>query len=112
MPNHRLLAVVTALMLIGGAQSGHAEYSIAQLQEIERLILSKDINAIWLFLAANPEILNGSDPLAVELRTLAESIENGLVGTLAFQSPPVGTAATNDPSPDAQPPASQLSYLY
>lgn len=45
MPDPRLVAVITALMLIGGAQGSKAAYNLAQLQSIERLILDKTVAA-------------------------------------------------------------------
>ncbi len=79
MPSPRLMAVVTALMLVAGAQSGQAAYSLAQLEEIEKLIVRKDCSGLWSFLAANPGILDGNDPLAVELRQFMSGVNGGLI---------------------------------
>ncbi|MGL4279764.1 MAG: hypothetical protein ACRCS0_05315 [Albidovulum sp.] len=67
MPAPKLMAIVTALILMSG-HGTFAEYSLSQLQEIERYILTKNTAALLLLLQANPELLVGDDPLAVELR--------------------------------------------
>lgn len=67
MPVPKLITIVTALLLMSG-QGAFAEYSLAQLQEIERYILTKNTAALLLLLQANPELLIGDDPLAAELR--------------------------------------------
>jgi len=77
------MAVVTAFMLVAGAQSGQAGYTLAQLQDIERLILSRDCGALWTYLSDNPDLLEGDDPLAVELRKFTLGIENGLIACLS-----------------------------
>jgi hypothetical protein len=77
------MAVVTAFMLIAGAQGGQAGYTLTQLQDIERLILARDCGALWTYLSANGDLLEGDDPLAVELRKFALGIENGLIACLS-----------------------------
>jgi hypothetical protein len=67
MPAPRLITIVTALILMSG-QTAFAEYSLSQLQEIERYILTKNSAALLLLLQANPDLLVGEDPLAQELR--------------------------------------------
>ncbi len=46
----------------------HAAYTLAQLQIIEALILEGNLSGLRVFLLNNPGILEGNDPLAVELR--------------------------------------------
>lgn len=89
MPNPRLIAVITALVFIAGAQGGHAAYTIGQLQEIEKLILSKDCGALWFYLQDNPELMEGVDPLADELRKFAFGIEGGSIDCI-FAPPGAG----------------------
>lgn len=67
MPAPKLITIVTALILMSG-HGAFAEYSLAQLQEIERYILTKNNAALLLLLQSNPELLIGDDPLAAELR--------------------------------------------
>lgn len=79
MPAPKLIAIVTALILMSG-QAAFAEYSLAQLQEIERYILSKNNTALMLLLQAHPELMVGDDPLAAELRAfMAAQMQTGLL---------------------------------
>jgi hypothetical protein len=73
----RLIAVVTALMLLSGAGAARAEYSLAQLQVIESLISSQNWQALYEFIQANPAILAGDDPLVRELRAFLEAYQRG-----------------------------------
>ena len=74
-------------MLFGAAGPGVAQdYSVAQLEEIERLILSKDLGALWRFLQLHPEFAQGNDPLAQELRLLMAELERGVIGPLAYRA--------------------------
>ena len=84
MPSPRLMAVVTALMLVGGGQSAQAAYTLAQLQVIEALILNQDCAGLWTYLSENPEILEGDDPLAQELRNFMAGVSGGLIQCLGF----------------------------
>jgi len=79
MPDPRLVAVITAMMLIAGGFGGaaRAEFSLAQLQELERLVLARDTGALWAYIQDHPEVLQGEDPLAQELRLFAEATARG-----------------------------------
>lgn len=79
MPAPRLIAIITALMIVAGTPGARAEYSLAQLQDIERLIVSRDCASLWAYLQINPDILAGDDPLALELRIFAESTQRGQI---------------------------------
>ena len=79
MPNPRLIAAITALVFIAGAQGGHAAYTFGQLQDIEKLIRSKDCGALWFYLQDNPDLMEGNYPLADELRKFAFGIEGGAI---------------------------------
>lgn len=83
MPNPRLLAVVTVLTCLGAGSAAFAGYSLEQLREIERLITSKDCGALRGYIATNPTLLRGGDPLAVELRTFASGVDTGLIECLS-----------------------------
>ncbi len=78
MPAPRLIAIVTALIMLSG-RIAQAEYSMEQLQQIERYIMMKDRSALWQLLRDNPDLMIGSDPLAQELRSFMEdSMRQGL----------------------------------
>jgi len=84
MPDPRLIAVITAMMLIGGlGGAARAEFSLQQLQELERLVLARDAGALWLYIQAHPEVILGNDPLAQELRLFAEATARGQVDYFA-----------------------------
>ena len=72
MPAPRLLTIITALILLQG-QMARAEYSLEQLQEIERYVMSKNSAALESLLRSNPELMAGNDPLAKELRSFMEN---------------------------------------
>ncbi len=85
MPNAKLTAVITALMLITGSPGANAAYNLQQLQVIEQLILAKDCGALLGYLQSNPEIMRGNDPLAQELRSFSEGVTGGIIQCLSAQ---------------------------
>ena len=87
MPGPKLLAVITALMLLGGTSAARADYDLAQLLEIERLVTQKDTAALGRYLAAHPRITRGDDPLARELRSFVSCVQSGQLD--CFASPKV-----------------------
>ena len=86
MPNPRLLAVVTALIMAASAPAAQATYSLTDLQTIEQLVVNRNWNALRAYIDAHPELLDGNDPLAVELRTYVESYNQGFF-TRLFTTP-------------------------
>lgn len=92
MPTPKLIAIVTALILLSGRIAG-AQYSLEQLQQIERYILSKDCDSLWVLLRTNPELMAGTDPLAQELRVFVES---SMRGQLSCFDAPTATLAPVD----------------
>ena len=88
MPNPRLLAVVTALIMAASAPAAQANYSLIDLQTIEQLIVNRNWNALRTYIDANPELLDGNDPLAVELQAFVESFNQGFF-TRLFTTPEV-----------------------
>ncbi len=83
MPNKRLLAVLTALMLASGAPSVNASYSFSDLLEIESLVLAGDWRGLQAHLLRTPALLEGNHPLAAELRDFVASVEGSTLGFLA-----------------------------
>ncbi|MEZ5887036.1 MAG: hypothetical protein R3D56_09170 [Paracoccaceae bacterium] len=92
MPDPRLLAIVTALVLMGGTLPGKAEFSLDQLKTIEQLVLSHDSLALGSYLAANPRLTQGDDPLARELRTFQNCLSSGRLDCFASQRTVTATA--------------------
>ena len=59
MPEPRLMAVITALLMLAGTSPVRAGYDLDQLRQIEALILAKDCGALWEYLVSNPSIMTG-----------------------------------------------------
>ncbi len=83
MPNPKLVAVITALVLIAGAAGARADYSLDQLRALEQLVLGKDTAALGAYLAANRGLTEGDDPLARELRGFLQCVEGGRLDCFA-----------------------------
>jgi hypothetical protein len=100
LPSPRLIAIVTALSCIAGAQGAHAAASAEQLAQIEDLIVSRDCGGLRGYLADYPGLLQGDDPLSEELRNFASGIDSGLISCLSYRTvaPPLAPEA---PVPDA-----------
>jgi hypothetical protein len=100
----RLIAVVTALVLLGGTGSSRADYDLSQLQAIEGLISSRNCEGLWLYVKSNPEIIAGGDPLANELRTFVTATERGQLDCFASRtSSGAPIPAAPAPAPAAAP---------
>jgi hypothetical protein len=98
MPSNKLIAIVTALTCLAGARGTYAAATVEQLTAIEDLIVSRDCGGLRSYLDQYPDLLEGDDPLAEELRNFASGINSGLISCLAFRSSPtVGQGlATNE----------------
>lgn len=88
MPEPRLMAVITALILMAGSAPARADYEIDQLQQIEQFILRKDCASLWQYLVSNPSIMAGDDALARELRVFVSATERGQLNCFAARTPP------------------------
>lgn len=77
MPSRRLVAILTALLMLGTGSRALAAYSLDQLKEIEKLVMSRDTAALGAYLDAHPDITAGSDPLATELRNFKTCADDG-----------------------------------
>jgi hypothetical protein len=95
MPSSRLVAIITALTCLAGAKGVYAAYSMDQLVEIERLIVSKDCGGLRAYIGQYPSLLEGEDALADELRSFVSGIDTGLITCLAYRP---GATARNDPT--------------
>jgi len=96
MPDPRLMAIITALSLISSTGAGVAQDSFAKLQQLEKLIVSKDCGGMRNFIGANPELTQGNDPLAVELRSYVNKLDNGLINCFAAPEPGSELARDDD----------------
>ncbi|PPB82283.1 hypothetical protein LV82_00210 [Albidovulum inexpectatum] len=99
MPNPKLIAILTALLMCAGSGSAQAAYTLEQLRQIETYLIQRDYGALWRFLAEHPEILEGDDSLARELRVFTQAISRGATGfnfagpTGSVTAPAFGAAA-------------------
>lgn len=87
MPEPRLMAVITALVLMMGTSAARAAYDVEELRQIEGLILRKDCGALWQYLVDNPAIMAGEDALARELRIFVAATERGQLACFAARPP-------------------------
>ncbi len=92
MPGNKLLAIITALLYFSGHSGAQAGYSIEQLREMEQLVATKNCGGLRTYLFDNPEIIEGVDPLAAELRKFALGVDTGLIQCLAARTPVPGSA--------------------
>ena len=106
----RLIAVVTALVLLGTTGSSRAEYDLSQLQAIEGLISSRNCEGLWLYVKSNPTMMVGTDPQASELRTFVAATERGQLDCFASRSS--GSAAPAPTTAPAAVPAPPVTELY
>lgn len=88
MPNPKLIAVITALTCLAGAQGAYAAVSVEQLTEIEELIVTRNCGGLRDYLDQYPALLEGDDPLAEELRKFANGLDSGLISCLSYRSSP------------------------
>ena len=113
MPSPKLIAVITALTCLAGAQGAYAAYTVDQLSEIERLIVSKDCGGLRTYIDTYPSLLDGDDALADELRNFANGIDSGLISCLAYRSSPSARNALSlSPAPVVDPSAVLGGMVY
>jgi hypothetical protein len=87
-----LVAIITALTCLYGARGAYAAYTMDQLAEIERLIVSKDCGGLRAYIDQFPTLLEGEDALADELRSFASGVDTGLIACLSYRSTPIARA--------------------
>lgn len=92
MPRPRLIAIITALILMGGGSGALAAYNLAQLEEIEGMILRNDVSSLRQFLLSNREVMEGNDALSRELHAFFECTEGGRLDCFAGAPPPPAPA--------------------
>ena len=92
-----LLTVLTAITISAGA---YAELTLEQLLVIERYIQDKDTVGLFRYLKSNPALLQGDDPLAVELQLFVDSMEDDLIGNLSASSTLASGESSGADEPD------------
>ncbi|MDP2737488.1 MAG: hypothetical protein Q8O82_01980 [Pseudorhodobacter sp.] len=88
MPSPKLLAVITALMLVTGGHGAQAAYTSTQLAQIEQLIVDRNWAQLESYILANPELLDGEDLLATELWKFMKNMQAGIF-TATFIPPSI-----------------------
>ena len=78
-----LLTAITIAFLSHGA---NAAYTLSDLKQIEAFVESRNWSALHEYLLTNPEILSGSDQLALEAREFQRSYRS--TGVARFFIPP------------------------
>ena len=107
MPNPRLLAIITGLLLISGGR-GFAEYTVDQLKAIEQLIVARDSAGLGRYLSANAQVTVGDDPLAVELRRFLGCARSGDLDCFAAARSPVPIDTVDGPEQSFGPPTGPI----
>jgi len=100
MPDARLTAVITALLMIAAGHRADAGYNLAQLQIIEGYVLTKNCGGLLGYLNQNQSIMAGDDPLAQELRSFANGVQGGLIECLSADVPKVAVATRGTNLPE------------
>lgn len=62
------IALLSTALMLSMNQIAQAAYTQDQLDTLRTLTVSQDTEALMLFLKANPELMQGNDPLAIALR--------------------------------------------
>jgi hypothetical protein len=88
MANPKLLALVTALMLVVGTPVAFGAVSQDQLQQLETLIVSQQWADLNAYLLEHPELVSGNDVLADELKVFLASYSQGVLSP-SFTPPSV-----------------------
>lgn len=94
MAQPRLIAIVTALLMLGAGSPALAAYTLAQLQDIDRMLSAKDWGALAAYVRANPQLLEGTDVLGAELHNFVTSY--GRAQLDLFASRPVSAVEEPD----------------
>ncbi|TCO70826.1 hypothetical protein [Rhodovulum euryhalinum] len=90
MPDRRLIAIVTGLMLIVGSLAARAaEPTLDQLRVIDALLTRNDTRGLLAFLEQNPDLLLGEDELSAELRRFATTVSGGRLRVDFVAAPPL-----------------------
>ena len=77
MPNQKLIAILTMLVMTGSGSAVRSELSFGDLQAVEGLIQGGDCSALWEHLRVNPHLRRGDDPIAAELQDFFNSTRQG-----------------------------------
>lgn len=85
MANQRIVAIVTALLLMSTSASAstHQCASIEELQRIDAMVSKQDWAGLYSMLLERPELFQCDDPLSNELRAFVRQVSLGSIAGLA-----------------------------
>jgi hypothetical protein len=83
MANRKILAIITALVMLGGPASSQQAASISELRQIEQLVAKQRWAELYNLIMAKPALTQGNDPLSLELRDFVRQVSLGRVAGLA-----------------------------
>lgn len=77
MAERRLIAIITAMLLVSDSANAQEGTTIDQLRLIEDLVINRSWRPLYEYLSENPQIVAGSSPLARELCGFVTDVERG-----------------------------------
>jgi hypothetical protein len=81
------IVLLSSVLAIGLGQAAHAVYTQDDLVTLKSLVEEGNTQGIMAFIQANPEIMDGSDPLAAALRDVVSSRDGFLGGVFGPRVP-------------------------
>ena len=83
MANRKILAIITALVMVGTSASSQQTTSIGELRYIEELVSTERWAELYSLILRYPRLTQGTDPLSLELRDFMRQVSLGRVAGLA-----------------------------
>ena len=80
--------------MASGPNSARSQASVAQLLELERLLLTNNCDALYTYVITNETVLEGNDPLAQALRQFVQQVRFGLSDCITTGSTAASSAFT------------------
>ena len=97
------IVLLSSVLAIGLGQTAHAVYTQDDLVTLKRLVETGNTQGVLAFIQANPQIMQGTDPLAEALQDFVSSREGLLGGVFGQRIPslaevpdlPAGVSSTD-----------------
>lgn len=81
------IVLLSSVLAVGLGQAAHAVYTQNDLVTLQDLVDTGNTQAVMAFIQANPNLLEGADPLAEALRDFVSSREGFLGGVFGASMP-------------------------
>lgn len=94
----KLSAVITMLILVSLGGRAGAQGDIERLETLERLVRSRDCQALYDYLAANPALMEGNDALSAELKVFVQAAQSGDLDCFSIAVPETQGDGRDTPS--------------